>query len=239
MKASGLREECTEEGAIGMLMDQCMMVSGPLERCTEKVSSYIQMETGLSTQPPRMTSARYDGEFNSDMKEGFGVLQYVNGERYEGQWKGNFAHGAGSLTYADGDKYVGDWIEGKKSGNGELIYVNGDKFRGQWLLDKASGKGILEYANGDIYDGEWANDQRHGKDFIYSPITIPTGKGKFFSSNTGVTYVGEWKDGMKHGQGAMYFPNGDLIMGKFSRGSMDGPVTFQFNENSPWADPEY
>jgi hypothetical protein len=86
-------------------------------------------------------SSRYDGEFNADMKEGFGILQYVNGERYEGQWKANFAHGTGSLTYADGDKYVGEWIDGKKSGNGELIYVNGDKFRGQWNVDKASGRG--------------------------------------------------------------------------------------------------
>jgi antitoxin component YwqK of YwqJK toxin-antitoxin module len=54
-----------------------------------------------------------------------------------------------------------------------------------------------------------------------------------------VTYVGEWKDGMKHGQGAMYFPNGDIIVGKWARGVTDGPVSFQFNENSPWADPEY
>jgi hypothetical protein len=65
------------------------------------------------------------------------------------------------------------------------------------------------------------------------------GKGKFFSSATGVTYVGEWKDGMKHGQGAMYFPNGDIIIGKWARGVTDGPVSYQFNENSPWADPEY
>lgn len=83
-----------------------------------------------------------------DAKEGFGVLQYKNGEVYEGMWQGNFAHGTityitiflsillrllvtgpGTLTYADGDKYVGEWRAGKKSGPGELFYVNGDKFR--------------------------------------------------------------------------------------------------------------
>lgn len=163
MKENGLKVECMAKDVTGMPMDPCTMDNGLLERCTEK--GYLSILTAIGGSIPYLSpdSCRYEGEFNSDMKEGFGILQYVNGERYEGQWKGNFAHGAGSLTYADGDKYVGDWIEGKKSGNGELIYVNGDKFRGQWLLDKASGKGILEYANGDIYDGEWANDQRHGK----------------------------------------------------------------------------
>jgi hypothetical protein len=96
------------------------------------------------------------------MKEGTGVLQYVNGEKYEGQWKANFAHGQGTLTYADNDKYVGNWREGKKNGMGELYYVNGDKFRGDWEDDKACGIGLLEYANGDTYEGEWFNDQRHG-----------------------------------------------------------------------------
>jgi hypothetical protein len=95
----------------------------------------------------------------NDAKEGYGILQYKNGERYEGQWRANFANGnspffmlfgsgvliyawstvclqcsflplgMGTLAYADGDKYVGEWKDGKKSGKGELIYVNGDKFR--------------------------------------------------------------------------------------------------------------
>lgn len=29
----------------------------------------------------------------NDAKEGYGILQYKNGERYEGQWRANFANG--------------------------------------------------------------------------------------------------------------------------------------------------
>lgn len=98
----------------------------------------------VSTFPPSIVIF----SMQNDAKEGFGILQYKNGERYEvliefyhfqfkvfsfsmvkGQWKNNFANGQGSLTYADGDKYIGEWKDGKKSGTGELFYVNGDKFR--------------------------------------------------------------------------------------------------------------
>jgi hypothetical protein len=86
--------------------------------------------------------------------------------------------------------------------------------------------GILEYSNGDIYDGEWANDQRHGR-------------GKFVSESTGVTYLGDWREGMRHGQGSLYFPNNDYFVGKWTRGVVDGPVNYHFNDSSPWLDPEY
>ena len=158
---------------------QCMMVNGLLEKCTAREYLYTQVATGIfigvlislldehyiwiATPTDSLFHLfRYEGEFQNDMKEGYGILQYVNGERYEGAWKNNFAHGHGTLLYADGDKYVGDWTEGKKSGIGELLYVNGDKFHGSWVDDKASGEGVLEYANGDVYDGDWSNDQRHG-----------------------------------------------------------------------------
>ena len=64
-----------------------------------------------------------------NQSQGYGTLQYRNGERYEGQWKDDTAHGKGTLTYAGGDKYIGEWAEGKKHGVGELHYVNGDVFR--------------------------------------------------------------------------------------------------------------
>ena len=57
---------------------------------------------------------KYDGEWQNDVKEGYGVLQYINGERYEGYWKDDKAHGKGTLTYIHGDKYVGDWHAAKK-----------------------------------------------------------------------------------------------------------------------------
>lgn len=59
------------------------------------------------------------------------------------------------------------------------------------------------------------------------------------SEGTGVTYLGEWREGMRHGQGSLYFPNGDSFVGKWSRGVVDGPVSYHFNEASPWLDPEY
>jgi len=70
--------------------------------------------TSLAAPPARPLSAQYDGEWVDDVKEGYGVLTYVNGERYEGYWKADKAHGKGTLTYSTGDRYIGDWVAGKK-----------------------------------------------------------------------------------------------------------------------------
>ena len=59
------------------------------------------------------------------MKEGYGVLQYINGERYEGQWASGRKDGKGHLFFANGDSFQGNWTEGVLSGPGFLT-LNAD-----------------------------------------------------------------------------------------------------------------
>ena len=157
---------------------------------------------------------KYDGEWVDDVKEGYGVLTYVNGERYEGYWKNDKAHGKGTLTYSQGDRYIGDWAAGKKHGTGELHYANNDVFRGEWADDHATGRGILQYSIGNIYEGAWLMDRRHGH-------------GSFTCAQDGYRYEGEWYQGRRHGQGSIYLTNGDSFTGMWKEGKMEGPVMYR------------
>ena len=91
-----------------------------------------------------------------DVRDGFGVYYYVNGDRYEGEWKEHQRHGQGTYLYAEtgepprttvicletwfslhlfwliqGSKYVGLWRKGKMTGHGEIIHKN-HKFVGKF-----------------------------------------------------------------------------------------------------------
>jgi hypothetical protein len=118
--------------------------------------------------------------------QGFGVLQYRNGERYEGHWKDDTAHGKGTLTYAGGDRYVGEWSEGEENGrmaglsgaslrprhplegdmHGELLSV-WDSHGSMDVSGKKHGQGELHYINGDVFRGEWRNDYASGQGVLH------------------------------------------------------------------------
>ena len=211
---------------------------------------------------------KYDGEWVDDVKEGYGVLTYVNGERYEGYWRNDKAHGKGTLTYSQGDRYIGDWAAGKKHGTGELHYANNDVFRGEWSDDHASGRGILNYSIGNIYEGGWLMDRRHGHgSFTCAQDGALGGWGRrgekkappaaalclpslcLFLAHApslnsppptlpGYRYEGEWYQGRRHGTGSIFLTNGDSFMGAWKEGKMDGPVSYKFAEDSPWANPD-
>lgn len=40
---------------------------------------------------------KYQGDFRSDIKEGFGTLYFSNGEKYVGGFKADHIHGAGAI----------------------------------------------------------------------------------------------------------------------------------------------
>jgi hypothetical protein len=71
---------------------------------------------------------RYVGEWNENMKEGFGTQTWTKGHKYEGEWAGNMRHGKGTFWVNDnGSKlrkqYTGDWVQDKRNGVGVFTYV--------------------------------------------------------------------------------------------------------------------
>mmetsp|Transcript_30187 Transcript_30187/g.53465 ORF Transcript_30187/g.53465 Transcript_30187/m.53465 type:complete len:282 (-) Transcript_30187:1541-2386(-) len=142
--------------------------------------------------------SKYVGDWNKNMKEGFGVMYYPNGMKYEGQWLQNMRDGHGTLwavAKVPGEKYrrvyTGQWVKDRKSGQGSYFYKNGDRYDGSWLSDKRHGDGRMLYVNGDIYEGQWMDDKRHGY-------------GNFSKAN-GDYFEGYWQDDLKHGEGSYFF----------------------------------
>jgi hypothetical protein len=52
--------------------------------------------------------------------DGYGIMEYADGDRYEGEWKDEKKHGYGKYTYADGRTKEGMWFEGKEVTQEEL-----------------------------------------------------------------------------------------------------------------------
>lgn len=76
------------EGPTCTVMEGTMMECGTQGRCTGRASSHIRVETNMkvSTLTVKISPTNLhiiSGEFVDNMKEGYGVLQYANGEKYE------------------------------------------------------------------------------------------------------------------------------------------------------------
>ncbi len=66
-------------------------------------------------------TSQYQGDWKSDMKNGFGDFIYKNGDQYSGQWSYNMRHGNGTLWIMNNRKklqrsYVGQWANDQKEG---------------------------------------------------------------------------------------------------------------------------
>ena len=46
----------------------------------------------------------------SELRHGYGILKWSNGDRFEGNWKDNKTFGRGTLFTISGDVLEGDWV---------------------------------------------------------------------------------------------------------------------------------
>ena len=51
-----------------------------------------------------------------------GLCVKASGAKYEGEYQNDLKHGRGKYTYPNGDVYDGEWSEGKRHGKG--VYRN-------------------------------------------------------------------------------------------------------------------
>ena len=79
---------------------------------------------------------------------------YENGDRYIGEFENNLRQGFGTMIFAAGGEYTGQWHAGKKKGLAEECYANGDRYEGEFDNDERHGHGIFTYtATGTICSG--------------------------------------------------------------------------------------
>ena len=89
--------------------------------------------------------SRYEGMFNSHKKDGYGELFYKDNDpsiagKYIGEFKNNVRHGFGVMTWENGDRYEGEWENDKYHGYGLATTLDGYRYEGEWSHGKEAGK---------------------------------------------------------------------------------------------------
>ena len=80
----------------------------------------------------------YSGDWQDDVRHGYGTYTYVNGDTYEGEWSNNMRHGQGVYSYSHtGAKYDGSWANGRREGVGDIVHQN-HLYRGNFIGDKVA-----------------------------------------------------------------------------------------------------
>ena len=67
---------------------------------------------------------------------------------YEGLWNGNFRDGYGIMMWLDGARYEGNWKMGMARGNGKFYDVLGNVYEGNWVYSQRNGVGVFKSTNG-------------------------------------------------------------------------------------------
>ncbi|XP_037400303.1 radial spoke head 10 homolog B isoform X2 [Pygocentrus nattereri] len=116
----------------------------------------------------------YEGDWENNCREGWGMRCYPSGNIYQGQWKNNVQHGEGTMRWIQlGQQYSGQWVNGVQHGHGThtwfLRRVPGsqyplrNEYKGEFVQGLRHGQGTFSYASGAVYSGEWNHNKKHGQ----------------------------------------------------------------------------
>ena len=169
---------------------------GTFTSATESISG--NWEKGILNGNGSYISSQftYEGGWNNNDFDGYGILDWSNGDFYEGYWRNGLQNGYG-IYHSKSFSYNGNWEEGWMNGNGYIKYENGDTYDGNFVENERYGQGIYKFANGNVYDGEFVDNKFQGLGSFYF--------------NDGYIYDGEFVNGNIHGDGTLY-----LIIGNDS-----------------------
>jgi hypothetical protein len=223
----------------------------PLPKNSRYLNITIDNDTGKYYGETSLNTSTYDYEAN-----GYGIINFENGNKYIGLWKNNQYNGLGTLIKSNGSSTEGYWSYGKlqypvkvKNGDsvsfsggnytGELMgiiphgygvleFQNGEKYEGYFEYGDKSGKGIQTWSDGEFYDGYWKNSKYDGQGTYYSKKALT---------------VGEWKENFVHGFSRIEFENGKIYEGEWKYGKFHGKGTYTWPDGKTyegeWEDNEY
>lgn len=140
---------------------------------------------------------KYEGEWRDGRRQGFGKMEFENGDRFEGLWMPDSRYDnessmvKGTYTFANGDVYKGEWEGSTINGTGTYTYVNGDKYEGPWKGGRPNGNGTYTWEDGSKYEG--------GFHWMYGNSVHGSGGGKHGKGTLtcvdGTKHEQEWKEG--------------------------------------------
>lgn len=90
------------------------------------IAAQQNFKTDISTIPDSTET----GCLSGDCVDGFGKIQYDDGDVYEGYFVNSYRQGFGKYWYIEGDYYEGLWESGSRQGLGYYIWPSGNKYIG-------------------------------------------------------------------------------------------------------------
>ena len=153
----------------------------------------------------------YIGEWEDNMKSGFGVRTLQDGTRTTGSWQEDNVSGYCVQIGSDGHRLLGQMKSNKLDGMGVVLYSDGKIYLGEWIEHTKSGFGALIYEDGTTEIGVFENGVYIGKPYDEEAI------GKYTDPD-GNVYEGEMKDGKFNGYGRKIITDGRILEGYFSNG---------------------
>ncbi len=99
----------------------------------------------------------YDGEWEGNKRNGYGVLVRPDGMKYEGEWKDDKPHGKGKITQTDGRIKAGEWRDGSFIQEIEIQRTQEDK---QYNFKRQTTDNFTDYIS---LTAEKVNKEQKGK----------------------------------------------------------------------------
>ena len=133
-------------------------------------------------------NSKFEGQFEKNKFNGYGLEQFTDGSNYYGQYKNNEKWGIGTYSWGDKYQYQGEWKYGRPNGVGIFIDDKNRYYEGEWKNGKMNGIGLFKWDDGRKYFGMFKDDKRHGF-------------GIYFWNNPLKIYMGFWINGLQNGIG--------------------------------------
>ena len=133
-------------------------------------------------------NSRFEGQFEKNKFNGYGIVMFSDGSSYFGQYKNNEKWGLGTYSWENGCQYQGEWKNGRPNGLGIFIDSKDKYYEGEWKNGMMNGIGLFKWGDGRKYFGGFNNDKRNGF-------------GIYFWNNPLKIYLGFWINGLQNGIG--------------------------------------
>lgn len=115
-------------------------------------------------QHASMAASVYIGEWASDKKHGYGIMDDVmKGEKYMGMWQDDVRQGSGIVVTLDGMYFEGNFTTDKLTGFGLMMTYDNSCYEGEFAgITQLQGKGKLRMPNRDTIEGVFSGSWNEG-----------------------------------------------------------------------------
>ena len=136
----------------------------------------------------KQNNSKFEGQFEKNKFNGYGIEQFSDGSTYFGQYKNNEKWGIGTYSWGSGCQFQGEWKNGRPNGLGIFFDNKNRYYEGEWKNGMMNGIGLFKWEDGRKYFGMFNNDKRNGF-------------GIYFWNNPLQIYIGFWVNGLQNGIG--------------------------------------